>query len=41
MEKSEDSMKNTITQNNNGFTVNMPSSTTSAEGMTVYLFAVR
>ena len=41
MEKSYDSLKNAITQNNNGFTVNMPSSTTSAEGMTVYLFAVR
>ena len=41
MEKSDESMKNTITQNNNGFTVNIPSSTTSAAGMTVYLFAVR
>ena len=39
--KSDESIKNTITQNNNGFTVNMPSATTSAEEMTVYLFAVR
>ena len=41
IEKSYDSLKNTITQNNNGFTVNMPSTTTSAVGMTIYLFAVR
>ena len=41
MEKSDDSLKNTITQNNNGFTVNMPPNATSATGMTVYLFAVR
>ena len=41
IEKSDDSLKNTITQNNDGFTVNIPSTTTSAAGMTVYLFAVR
>ena len=40
IEQSDDSLKNTITQNNNGFTVNMPSYT-SAVGMTIYLFAVR